>query len=112
MGATLAAPLCLMLLFLRHVFGGKGGALAEEELLQLFDQEFLVLRVGRVQTVFVQQDLAVIHPHGPSVPGNVLIDALAEIVIEGRLVETRQLALELDTRDGAANRQGRGGAHG
>src|SRR5271167_2369228 len=83
----------------RHVSRGQGRALAEEKLLQVLDQDLLVLRAGGIQPVLVEHHLAVLAPHLPGFLRNVLVDAAAELGVEGRLVEARHLALELHAED-------------
>src|SRR5271169_2164126 len=85
----------------RHVSRRQGRALAEEELLQVLHQDFLILRAGGIQPVLVEHHLAVLAPHLPGFLRDVLVDAAAELGVERRFVEARHLALELHAEYGA-----------
>src|SRR5271156_2557869 len=74
----------------RDVFLGHRRTFSEEELVQLFDDDFLIFAAGRVQAVFVEQHLAVFGPQAPRFLGYVVVDFAAEVVVKGRLVEPRQ----------------------
>jgi hypothetical protein len=54
------------------------------------DNSLLILFPGGIQAVLVQQHLAVLGPHLPRLPGNLCIDSVSEIGIEGGLIETRE----------------------
>jgi len=61
--------------------------------------------------VFVQDHLAVFHPERPGIAGDLLVNALAQFVVEWGLVQSRQLTLKLHAEhrcDSLAG--GRGGA--
>ena len=45
--------------------------------------------------VFVQDHLAVFHPERPGIAGDLLVNALAQFVVEWGLVQSRQLTLKL-----------------
>src|SRR5690349_16688209 len=76
---------------------GERGPFAEEELLHLLLDDLLGFPRGRAQTVFIDDHLQVLEPHVPGLLGDVLIDALSELAAPRRLVEPRQLFLELHT---------------
>jgi hypothetical protein len=77
----------------RHVLAGKRRSGAEEELLHLLHQELLRLRRPRLQAIFVQQHLLPLHPLAPRCLGDVLVNLLAELGIEGGLVQSLHLFL-------------------
>jgi hypothetical protein len=49
----------------RNVLCGRGCAFAEEELLHLFYDHFLILLARRIQTIFIEQHLAILGPLAP-----------------------------------------------
>src|SRR5664279_1743027 len=79
----------------RYVFLGLLATRTEEKLIHLFDEEALSFLGPGLQTVFVQQHLLVIHPLAPRLFGDVVVNLLAKIVIEGQLVEALHLLLIL-----------------
>src|SRR5581483_7367381 len=83
----------------RDVLAGQRGSGAEEELLHLLDKE--LLRLGRpgLQTVLVQQHLLAFHPLVPRCFGDVLVDLLAKLGVEGWLVETLHLFLVANAKN-------------
>jgi len=64
--------------------------------LQLLDDRGLVFLPRRIQAVFVEQHLAVLHPHLSRHPGRHLIDFLPQFGIERRLIQARKFFLQLD----------------
>src|SRR5258707_10175981 len=77
------------------VFLGRDRSVAEEELLHVANNDFLVFAAGGVEAVLVQHHLA---EFGPLVPGflrHAVIDFLAEFGIKRRLVEAGQLLFQL-----------------
>src|SRR5258708_6059164 len=85
-----------------NVAGWKSGALAEEEILHLFEQELLRFLSAQVEAVLVHDHLHVLHPHLPGLFGDVLVDALAEgMAFERHLVEAGQLFLKFHAHDRA-----------
>ena len=61
--------------------------------------------------VFVQDHLAVFHPERPGIAGDLLVNALAQFVVEWGLVQSRQLTLKLHAEhrcDSLARRAWRG----
>ena len=69
----------------------RGRALAEEELLHLLHDDFLVLLTRGVQTVFVEQHLAEFHPLVPRLLRDVFVDSLAKFAIKRGLRKPRKL---------------------
>ena len=72
---------------------------AEEEIFQVLDQDLLVLAVGGIQPVFVQEHLAMLAPHLPGFLRDVFINSLAQFRVERRLVQSRHFPLELHAED-------------
>src|SRR5574341_1093113 len=66
----------------RDVAGGQGGALAEEEIFHVLDDDLLRLFVGGVEAVLVEDHLAVLLPELAGLERNVVEDALAEGAVE------------------------------
>src|SRR3974390_2556312 len=79
----------------RHVIGWRLCAFAEEVGLHLLHDEFLVLFLPGLQAVFVEEHLHVLLPLLPCELGNVVVDALAQRSVEGRLVEALHFATHL-----------------
>jgi hypothetical protein len=75
------------------VFGGEGGAGAEEEFLHLFNEEFLGLRGPGLEAVFVEQHFLALEPLLPAFAGDGVKDFCAEVGVEGRFVEAFHLLL-------------------
>src|SRR5215469_4195511 len=96
-GSSLHDKACLQdaLLLRRNVLFGSHLAVAEEKLLHVLDNDFLVFFAGRVEAVFVQNHLAELGPLLPGSGRNVVVDLLAKFGVEGRLVEAGKLLLEL-----------------
>ncbi len=78
----------------RNVLCGRRRAFAEEELLHLFHDYFLILLAGRIQTVFVEQHLAVLCPLAPGLLGNLVVNLLTQFRIERRLFQPRQFLFQ------------------
>src|SRR5450759_2158922 len=74
-----------------NVFGWTRGSLAEEKLLHLLYDDFLILLARRVQAVFVQQHFAVFHPLAPRLLRDLLVDLFSQVAVARRLGEPRQL---------------------
>src|SRR6266446_2873075 len=79
----------------RHVIFWRGCAFAEEELLQLLGNYFLIFAARRIQAILIEKHLAVLHPHCPGLLRDVVIHFAAELVVKRRLAQTRQLFLQL-----------------
>lgn len=77
-----------------NVFLGRRGACPKEKLLHVMNDDLLVLLARRVQAVFVEQHLAVLHPLTPGLLRHVVIDSFAKVVIERRLWKARQLLFQ------------------
>src|SRR5271154_7056541 len=69
----------------RNVFGRARGSLAEEKLLHLLYDDFLVLLARRVQAIFVQQHLAVFHPLAPCLLRHIFVNLFSQFAVEWRL---------------------------
>ena len=78
----------------RNVFGGTRGSFAEEKLLHLLHDDFLILLARRVQAIFVQQYFAVFHPLAPRLLRDLLVDLFSQVAVEGRLGEPRQFLFQ------------------
>jgi len=83
------------------VFFGRSGALAEEEFFHVLDDDLLILAAGGVEAVLVEEHLAEFGPLIPGLLGDVVVDFLAERVVEGRLGESGELLLEFCAEDGS-----------
>src|SRR5271167_5178978 len=77
----------------------KGSTLAEKEIFQVLDQDLLVLPVGGIQPVFVQDHLAVLAPHLPGFFRDVFINPPTQFRIERRLVQSWHIPLELHAKN-------------
>src|SRR6266550_7202873 len=77
------------------VFLGRDRSVAEEELLHVADNDFLVFAAGRVEAVLVKYHLAEFRPLVPGFLRHAVIDLLAEFGVKGRLVEAGQLLFQL-----------------
>src|SRR5437588_7781219 len=80
----------------RNVSWRRGRAFAKEVLLHVLHNNFLVLPIGRIQTVLVEDHLAMFAPGAPCLRGNLIVDALAEFGVERWLIQSGQFALELE----------------
>src|SRR5215469_3082594 len=83
------------LLLRRDVLFGGNLAVAEEELFHVLHDDFLILLAGGVEAIFVEDHLAELGPLLPGSGRNIVVDLLSELGVEGRLVETGELLLEL-----------------
>src|ERR1700722_6883864 len=79
----------------RDVFLWWGGAFSKEILLHLLHDRFLIFAAGRVQAIFVEQHFAELDPAIPRLLGNVVINFLAKIGVEGRFIEAGELLFQL-----------------
>src|SRR5206468_706606 len=77
----------------RRLFLGGGNvlhrrscALPEEIFLHLLNDYFLILAAGGIEAVLVQQHLAELRPLLPGLLGDILVDFLAKVGVEGRLL--------------------------
>ena len=82
-----------------NVFGGTRGAFAEEELLHLLHDDFLILLAGGVQAIFVEQHFAVLHPLAPRLLRDMVIDLFPQFAVEWRLGKTRQFLFQFCAED-------------
>src|SRR5271165_3043425 len=80
----------------RNVFFGLLGAFTEEIGFHLLHDELLVIFLPGLKAVFVEQHLHVLLPLLPCKLGDLVVDALSQFAIEGRLVEAFHLASHLD----------------
>jgi hypothetical protein len=71
----------------RDVFFGEFAAGAEEELVHLLDEELLGFFGPGLEAVLVEEHLLALDPFAPGFLGDVLVDLLAEVGVEGRFVE-------------------------
>lgn len=78
---------------------GRAHALAEEILLHLFHDGFLIFTTGRIEAVFVEEHFAEIHPLIPGLLRDVVVNLLAEFRVEWRFVETGKFFLQLDAEN-------------
>jgi len=78
----------------RDVFRGLGRTFAEEKLLHLLHDNFLILLARGVQTIFVEQHFAMLHPLSPSLLRDVVVYFLAQFAIEGRLGKSGQITFQ------------------
>src|ERR1700719_1165151 len=81
------AELSVWLLRRRHVLFWLGRAFAEKEHFQLLHDYFLIFAAGGIQAIFVEQHLAVLHPHPPGFLRDVVVNLLAEFVVEWGLFQ-------------------------
>jgi len=82
-----------------NILGGRRRTLAEEELLHLPHDYLLILFARRVETVLIEQHLAELRPLIPGFLGDVLVDLLAQVSIEGWLGQSGQLFLQFCAKD-------------
>src|SRR5271170_4039496 len=82
------------------VFLGQVGPFAEEVLGHLFDEELLRLRGPGLEAVFVEEHLLMLQPFGPGFSGDVLVNLLAKVAVEGRLFEAFHFLLITGAKDG------------
>src|SRR4051812_25734 len=94
-----AAPL---LGLLGHVARWQRGALAEEKIFHMFGDEILRFLLPGHQPVLVEDHLHALLPELPRLPGDVLVDALAELARPRRRVQPRQLLLKFLAEDRTA----------
>src|SRR3954470_23043356 len=86
----------LLLLLRWDVVRRELRAFAEEELLHVMHDDLLRLLVRWVEAVFVDDHLGVLAPQPPRFLRDGLVDAVAQLAIERRLVEPGQLLAQLD----------------
>src|SRR5947199_9232373 len=79
----------------RLVVGRESGALAEEVLLRLVEQDLVRLLAAAGEPVLVHDHLEMLEPHLPRLLRNVVVDALPELVVERAVLEPGKLLLEL-----------------
>src|SRR5262249_19167327 len=87
----------------RTVIGRELGALAEEELLRLVEEDLLPALGREVESVLIHDHLRVLEPELPRFLRDVVVDLLAELVVEGLVDDTRQLLAELGAVDHPAH---------
>jgi|SRR5450755_3108877 hypothetical protein len=78
-----------------NVLGGQGRAFAKKILFHLLHDYFLVFTTGGIQAVFIQKHFAEFGPASPSLAGDLIVDFVPQVGIEGRLVQTWQFFVEL-----------------
>src|SRR5260370_38038763 len=71
----------------------KGGALAEEEILHVLGQDLLVVPIGGVYSVLVQDHLSMFAPHLSSFLREFFINPFAHVLLERRRELFSQLPL-------------------
>src|SRR5438128_3372603 len=77
------------------VVGRQRRSLAEEVLLGLVEEDLVRLLAAAGQTVLVHDHLEMLQPHLPGFLRDVVVDALAQLVVEGLVLQAGQLPLEL-----------------
>src|ERR1035441_9068325 len=83
----------------RDVFGGMRRPFAEEKLLHLLHDDFLVLLARGVQAIFVEQHLAVLHPLAPRLLRDIFVDFFSQVAVEWRLGESGQFLFQFCAED-------------
>src|SRR6185312_2398559 len=91
--------ICVLLGFGRDVVGRERRPLAEEVLLDLLAQDLLRLGRHEVEPVLVDQHLRVLEPHQPRLLRDVVVDALAELVLERLPPHAGELLAQLHALD-------------
>src|ERR1700757_2709465 len=71
----------------RHILLGQRRSLTEKVLVHLLHQKLLRLGRPRLQAILIEQHLLVLQPLHPGLLRDVVIDLVAEIAVEGRLLE-------------------------
>src|SRR5580704_6324368 len=80
-----------------HVLLGWGSAFAEEILIHLFNDGFLVFPAGRIQAVLVEQHLAEFCPTLPCLLRDVFVYLLSKFRVKGWLIQPWKFFVQLDT---------------
>ena len=82
-----------------HVLFREFAAGAEEELVHLLDEELLGFLGTGLEAVLVEEHLLALHPFAPGLGGDVLVDLLTEVGVEGGFVETFHFGFVLCAED-------------
>src|SRR5690348_4523616 len=85
----------LIALPLRHPALWHLRLVLEEELLHLLAQQLARIRIGQIQPVVIDDQARLFLPHLPGLLRDMVVDALAQLTGERRLLQPRQPALEL-----------------
>src|SRR3981081_2300773 len=88
-----------LLLSWGHVLFWACRAFAEEELIQLLHNNFLILAAGWVQTVLIEQHLAMLGPHAPGLLRDIFVNLLAKLIVKRGFVQARQFLFQLHAKD-------------
>ncbi len=81
----------------RDVFLGQCAAFAlgEEEAVHLLDEEFLGFACPGLKAVFVEEHFLAFDPFAPGFFADVVVDFVAEVGVEGRLIEAFEFGFVL-----------------
>src|SRR5260370_5202000 len=101
---THAVPSPKSLLRGGYILLRQRSALPIEELVHLLHQELLRLPRPRLQTVLVQQHLLPLDPLTPGLLAHALVNLLAKVRVERRLIQPFHLSLVLHTKNHVRHR--------